>query len=64
MSVAAWSLVWQVVIAGTCVAFFGLAASITWGAVRDAADMFRELREAGSQRTETDQDAGRTEPSP
>jgi hypothetical protein len=46
MSVATWSLIWQVVIAGTCLAFFGLAAAITWGALRDAVEMFRALREA------------------
>jgi hypothetical protein len=44
MSVTAWSILWQIVIAGTCVAFFGLAAYITLGAVRDARDMFRDLR--------------------
>lgn len=45
MSVAAWSTVWQAVIAATCVAFFGLAAYVSFGAVRDARDMFRELGE-------------------
>jgi hypothetical protein len=49
MSVAAWSLVWQVVIAATCVAFFGLAAYVTLGALRDARAMFRDLREARSE---------------
>lgn len=46
MSVATWSLIWQVVIAATCLAFFGLSASITLGALRDALEMFRALREA------------------
>jgi hypothetical protein len=45
MSVSAWSLVWQVIIAATCVGFFSLAAYISWGAIIDARDMFRELRD-------------------
>lgn len=43
MSVDAWSLVWQVVVAGTCVAFFTLSALVARGAVRDMLEMFREL---------------------
>ncbi len=46
MSLAAWSILWQIIIAATCLAFFGLAAYITWGAIRDAGDMFRDLRDA------------------
>jgi hypothetical protein len=45
MSVAAWSVVWQVVAAGASLGFFGLAAYVTLGAIRDAREMFRELRE-------------------
>lgn len=44
MSLEAWSVVWQVIVAGVCLAFFGLAAGVTWGAVRDARAMFRQLR--------------------
>jgi hypothetical protein len=47
VSVQAWSVVWQVVVAGACLSFFGLAAVIAWGAVRDAREMFRDLRDAG-----------------
>lgn len=43
MNVSTWSLVWQVVAAGACLSFFGLAALISRGAIRDAADMFRDL---------------------
>jgi hypothetical protein len=45
MSVAAWSAVWQVVAAGASLAFFALGAYVTLGAIRDAREMFRELRE-------------------
>lgn len=45
MSVHAWSLLWQCVIAGTCIGFFSLAAYISVGAIADARDMFRELAE-------------------
>ena len=45
MSVSAWSLVWQFVVAGTCIGFFLLTAYISVGAIADARDMFRELAE-------------------
>lgn len=45
MSLAAWSIIWQTVIALTCVSFFALAAYISIGAIRDLRDMFRELGE-------------------
>lgn len=51
MSIEAWSLLWQAIVAGTCLAFFGLAASVTLGAVRDAAALFRDLREAQHERS-------------
>jgi hypothetical protein len=46
MSVAAWSVVWQVVTAGACLLFFGLAAYVTLGAIRDARALFHDLRES------------------
>jgi hypothetical protein len=49
MSVSAWSLVWQVIIAGTCIGFFSLTAYISVGAIADARDMFRELAEEQSE---------------
>lgn len=45
MSLSTWSLVWQVIIAGTCIGFFALTTYISFGAVADARDMFRELAE-------------------
>jgi hypothetical protein len=45
MSVSAWSLLWQIIIAGTCIGFFALTAYISVGAIADARDMFRELAE-------------------
>ena len=45
MSVSAWSMVWQLVVAGTCIGFFLLTAYISVGAIADARDMFRELAE-------------------
>jgi hypothetical protein len=45
MNISAWSLLWQIVIAATCIGFFALTAYISVGAIADARDMFRELAE-------------------
>ena len=44
MSLSAWSLVWQVVIAATCVAFFGLNAYIAYRAVGEMKTLFEDLK--------------------
>lgn len=51
MAVETWSLIWQLVIVCACLAFFGLAAYVTRGALRDAREMFHELRNARDQNT-------------
>ena len=45
MSITTWSMVWQVVVAGTCIGFCLLTTYISVGAIADARDMFRELAE-------------------
>lgn len=45
MTVAAWSLVWQVVACGACVSFFTLCAVVSAQAVRDARQMFHDLEQ-------------------
>lgn len=43
MSVAAWSLVWQVLVVATCVAYFGLALTISRRAFDELWQMFHDL---------------------
>lgn len=43
MSVAAWSVAWQVLVAATCVAYFGLAFMISRRAFEELWQMFRDL---------------------
>lgn len=48
MTIAAWSIVWQIVAASACLLFFGLAVFITAGAVREARDMLRDLSDSNT----------------
>lgn len=43
MSVAAWSVAWQVLVAATCVAYFGLAITISRRAFAELWQMFHDL---------------------
>lgn len=43
MSVAAWSLAWQVLVAATFVAYFGLALMISRRAFEELWQMFHDL---------------------
>jgi hypothetical protein len=43
MSILAWSILWQIVVAGACISFFGVAMMVAGRAVREAREMFDEL---------------------
>ncbi len=43
MSITAWSVLWQIVVAGACISFFSVAIMVAGRAVRAAREMFHEL---------------------
>lgn len=45
MSIAAWSMLWQIVVAVTGIAFLVLAVRLGAGAIREAGEMFDDLSE-------------------
>jgi hypothetical protein len=53
MSITAWSILWQIVVACACVSFFGVAMLVAGRAVREAREMFHDLATSHNSPPET-----------